>query len=61
MIGVTADHSSNGWNGVVRFAMNREMQNKDEFSSSKPKKEGVRELQNLSSYINYDNLKERTQ
>lgn len=59
-VGVTVDHIPDGWDGVIKFALNRERQNRDDFSNSKPKKRGVRELHNLCS-INYKKSMESKQ
>lgn len=58
-VGVMVDHIPGGWDSVVKFAVDRERPNREEIFNSKPKMKGVRELQNLSSSINYNKSRGR--
>lgn len=60
-VGVTVHHIPSGWDGAVKFVVERERHNMDENFNSKPKMKGVRERQNLSSSINYNKSREGKQ
>lgn len=60
-MGLTIEKCPRGWNDVVEFAKSREKQNQNELLGFTPKRIGARELQNLSTTVNYERGKEGTQ
>lgn len=60
-VGVTVDAYPGGWDDVIRFAHPRKQQNREDFYISKGKKKGTRELQKLSSSVNYEKTREGKQ
>lgn len=60
-VGLSVEKCPGGCNDVMEFAKSREKQNQEELLGSTPKRRGARELQNLSTTVNYEKGKEGTQ
>lgn len=57
--GVTVDSTAWGWDGLIQFAKERDMQNKGELDTGMSKRKEGRELHGLNCSINYDKIRKQ--